>query len=711
MLKKFIVLQDGIKECGSACLLSIIRYYQGNISLNRLLELTNTNKNGTNFYNISKAAKEVGLNSKAYKLDDISTCYDMTNPFISQVIINNYYHFVVVYKMKNNKITIMDPAKGIITTSMEKFKKIFTGNILLLEPYKKLPNYEENNYLLEVIKTVIKDNNQLIIKLLSLTIISTIFTCLYSYHFKIIIDNILNTSKYNLILITVIFIIILFIKKIIDYLRNNLLLYLNQKLDLSIITTTINKIISLPYSYYKNKTTGEIISRVNDLLYIKNVISKLIVTIFLDFILAIIVLIILFSINTTMTLILLLIAILYLLIFLSYKNIIKEKTNIIQEDNAKVNSLLVESISSYETVKGLRLENIIKKKINRNYLYTINDHISLNRLSNSEELIKDIFEGIIIIFIIYIGSASIMDGSLTIGSLLTYNTLLYYYLSPIRNFLDFYKEIYYVKNSISNINNILNYKYESLDKSSNLNLENEINISHLSFSYNNKIKNLNDITINIPKKSKVLILGSSGSGKSTLLKVLYKYYEIKRGCISFGTYDINDFTAGDVRNNITYISQNELLFTDTIRNNILLEREISNENFVEVCNLTYVSDIVKDNQLSYDYQIEESGANLSGGQRQRIVLARSLLKTSKIILIDEGLNEIDINLERKILKNVFNKYSDKTFIIISHRTDNMDLYDMVITMDSGSIKKVLTKNEWYSRYWDYLKKKAISQNL
>lgn len=711
MLKKFIVLQDGIKECGSACLLSIIRYYQGNISLNRLLELTNTNKNGTNFYNISKAAKEVGLNSKAYKLDDISTCYDMTNPFISQVIINNYYHFVVVYKMKNNKITIMDPAKGIITTSMEKFKKIFTGNILLLEPYKKLPNYEENNYLLEVIKTVIKDNNQLIIKLLSLTIISTIFTCLYSYHFKIIIDNILNTSKYNLILITVIFIIILFIKKIIDYLRNNLLLYLNQKLDLSIITTTINKIISLPYSYYKNKTTGEIISRVNDLLYIKNVISKLIVTIFLDFILAIIVLIILFSINTTMTLLLLLIAILYLLIFLSYKNIIKEKTNIIQEDNAKVNSLLVESISSYETVKGLRLENIIKKKINRNYLYTINDHISLNRLSNSEELIKDIFEGIIIIFIIYIGSASIMDGSLTIGSLLTYNTLLYYYLSPIRNFLDFYKEIYYVKNSISNINNILNYKYESLDKSSNLNLENEINISHLSFSYNNKIKNLNDITINIPKKSKVLILGSSGSGKSTLLKVLYKYYEIKRGCISFGTYDINDFTAGDVRNNITYISQNELLFTDTIRNNILLEREISNENFVEVCNLTYVSDIVKDNQLSYDYQIEESGANLSGGQRQRIVLARSLLKTSKIILIDEGLNEIDINLERKILKNVFNKYSDKTFIIISHRTDNMDLYDMVITMDSGSIKKVLTKNEWYSRYWDYLKKKAISQNL
>lgn len=693
MLKKFIVSQDGIKECGSACLLSIIRYYQGNVSLNRLLELTNTNKNGTNFYDLSQAAKEVGLNSKAYKIDDISTCYEMTNPFISQVIIDNYYHFVVVYKMKNNKITIMDPAKGIITMGLDKFKKIFTGNILLLEPYKKLPNYQENNYLLEVIKEVIEDNKTLIIKLLSLTIVSTVFTCLYSYHFKVIVDNVLNTSKYNLMIITVIFIIILFLKKIIDFLRNNLLLYLNQKLDLSIITTTINKIISLPYSYYKNKTTGEIISRVNDLLYIKNVISKLIVTIFLDFILAIIVLIILFSINTTMTLLLLLIAVIYLLIFLSYKNSIKEKTSIIQEDNAKVNSLLVESISSYETVKGLNLERLFKKKINRKYLYTINDHISLSRLSNSEELIKDIFEGIIILFIIYIGSASIMDGTLTIGSLLTYNTLLYYYLSPIKNFLDFYKEIYYVKNSISNINNILNYKCESLDKSSSLNLENEININHMNFSYTSKLKNLSDINLNIPKNSKVLILGSSGSGKSTLLKVIYKYYEVDRGSISFGDYDINDFTVNDIRDNITYISQNELLFTDTIRNNIILERDISSENFVEICNLTYVSDIVKDNHLSYDYQIEESGANLSGGQRQRIVLARSLLKNSKIILIDEGLNEIDINLERKILKSIFSKYQDKTFLIISHRTDNMDLYDMVITMDSGSIKKVLTRNE------------------
>lgn len=693
MFKKFIVLQDGIKECGSACLLSIIRYYQGNISMNRLLELTKTNKDGTNFYDLSRAANEIGLMAKGYKIDNLAKYPNINTPFISQIIINNYTHFVVIYKIKNNKLTIMDPSKGLITMNLDKFNLLFTGNILLLEPIKKLPVYSENNYLLAVVKNVISNNQGIIIKLVFLTLIVSIFTCLYGYHFKILIDNVINTNHFNLLIITIIFIIILFISKITEFLRNNLLLYLNQKLDLSIITTTINKIISLPYSYYKNKTTGEIISRVNDLLYIKNVISKIIITIFLDSILSLIVLIILFSIHKTMTFILLLITIVYLIIFLSYKDSIKNLTNTIQEDSAKVNSLLVESISSYETIKGLNLETLFKKKINKQYLYTINDNLLLSRLSNSENLLKDLFEGIILLFTIYIGTISIMDKSLSIGSLITYNTLLYYFINPIKNSLDFYKEFYYVKNSIKNINNILNYKYECIDKTSNLPIDGKIIVNHLDFSYTSKNKILNDISFVIPKKSKVLILGSSGSGKSTLLKILYKYYEINRDKIFLGNYDLSDYTIKDIRENITYISQNELLYTDTIKNNIILERDILDNEFIEVCNLTYVSDIVKDNPLSYNYQLEEYGANLSGGQRQRIVLARSLLKPSKIILIDEGLNEIDINLERKILKNIFKKYQDKTIIIVSHRLDNIDLYDMVINLEKGYVKDVKSKSE------------------
>lgn len=689
MKKNYTVLQDGMKECGSACLLSIIRYYGGNISLEKLIELTNTTKDGTNFYNLMEASKEIGLFSKGYKVDDISKLSEIEKPFISQVVINNYTHFVVVYKIHNHKITIMDPAKGMYTITIEKFKSIWQGYILVLEPYKKLPIYEEDNYLYELVMKIIINNQKLIINIITLTLIVIIFTCIYSYHFKILIDNIINTNKLNLITVTTIFIIILGIKLIVEYLRNNLLLYLNQKIDLSVITTTISKIISLPYSYYKNKTTGDTITRINDLLYIKNIFTKVISTILLDMLLSVIVLIILFMINKTMTILLFIVIIFYFLIFLISKKYIKDMTNEIQENNAKVNSLLVESISSYETIKGLNLEERFKNKINLKYLDAINSNLNLTKTLYTIDLLKDLMEGIIILFVIYLGINNVMDKSMTIGSLITYNTLLYYFINPIRNSFDFYHELYYVKNSIKRINNLLCFKYEKLDQKSNIKINGDIIINHLNFAYNSKNNILKEISTTIPKGNKVILLGNSGSGKSTLLKILYRYYEVNRGMVYLNGYDINDFTLLDIRSNISYISQNEFLYTDTIKNNIIMGRNISDEEFLKVCKLTYVDEIIKDNMMSYNLPLEENGINLSGGQRQRIILARALLKETNIIMIDEGLNEIDIALERKILTNIFYYYQEKTFIIVSHRHDNIDLYNQVIKIEEGKIKNEL----------------------
>ena len=147
--------------------------------------------------------------------------------------------------------------------------------------------------------------------------------------------------------------------------------------------------------------------------------------------------------------------------------------------------------------------------------------------------------------------------------------------------------------------------------------------------------------------------------------------------------DINDIAITNLKDNIITISQEEIIFTDTIKNNIILNRNINDNEFMKICKLTYVEDITKEMFLGMDTKLEENGQNISGGQRQRIILARALLKPANIILIDEGLNAIDINLERKILKNIFTEYKDKTFIIVSHRTENMDLYDKIIKIEKG----------------------------
>ncbi len=171
-----------------------------------------------------------------------------------------------------------------------------------------------------------------------------------------------------------------------------------------------------------------------------------------------------------------------------------------------------------------------------------------------------------------------------------------------------------------------------------------------------------------------------------------KYYSVNRSTVFINNYDINDISLNTIKNNISYISQDEILYTGSIKDNIKLNRNIDDKEFLKVTKITRVDEIINNSLLGYDMILEENGFNISGGQKQRIILARALLKKSNIILIDEGLNQIDINLERKILKDIFRVYKNKTIIIVSHRKENIDLYDKVIKISNGKLQEVITRN-------------------
>jgi len=689
--KNLIVIQDGCKECGAACLLSIIRYYKGNCSINKLLELTNTTKEGTNFYNLKQAAHTIGLSSKALHIEDKENLEKINAPILCQLINNNYTHFVVIYKINNNSIVIMDPAKGKIIMKKEDFLNLWTGYMMIFSPYKKLPYFKETKYLNKVIIDIIQKNKSFVINILLLSIIFTIFSCIHAFYMEIVIDNILTTTISNLKKITLIFGVVIIIKILIDYLRNYLLIIMNKKIDCSLMLNTFKKILILPYNYYKNKTIGDIISRINDLAYIKNILNKIILTVFLDFIVSITASILLFKINKTMFLILLIIILIYIILLYIFRPILKKNTNINQENNSIINSTLVESINSFETIKGLNIESIMYQKLKKIYDKALEDNYKYNNINNFEIIIKELITSLGILITNFIGFKLIMENKLTLGSLIAFNSLLIYFIDPVRNIIDLNKEYYYAKNALKRANNLFEVEEENLEKEIVRKINDNITIKNLSFNYNQKsiLKNIN---LEINKDSKILLIGPSGSGKSTILKLLYKYYDIKRNHIFYNNTDINDIPLKNIRQDIAYISQNEILYTDTIRNNIILDRDINEKEFKKVCELTYVDDIVKDIFLGYETKLEENGLNLSGGQRQRIILARTLLKKSNIILIDEALNEIDINLERKILKNIFSNYNDKVFIIVSHRLDNKDLYDKIIKLENGIITSIKTTN-------------------
>ena len=691
MKKNLIVLQDGYKECGAASLLSIIHYYKGSISMARLVELTNTNKEGTNFYQLKQAAEKLGFSVNGYKTNNYNTLQEIETPFIIQIIDKNYEHFCVVYTMKKNKVVVMDPAIGQREILIEEFNNVWTGYILILRPIKKIETYQETKYLNTIIKEILIKNKSMIFTILFLSLFYTIFSCICSFYLQFIIDFIIESTKNNLLIITFIFGILSLFKIISSLFRNQTFIIFSQKLDYLIFLRTFKKIILLPYSYYHSRTTGEMISRLNDLIYVKNFVHQLILTVCLDGIILIASGMILILMNAKMFLFMVMIILIYFAIFLVFRPWLEKYTKLNQQNNATIQSFLTETISGIETIKNMNIESTINERMETLYLKSLNDNFFYQNINTMELFLKELITTIGTLLFQFIGIYFVMNQKMTLGYLMSLTALANCFLEPIINFIQLNKEYFYSKNSLKRINHLFEVKEENLYTKTNFVADGKISFQSLSFSYNQEKNILESITFDILKGNKVIILGDSGSGKSTILKLLLKYYEISRNMIYLNGIDLNDYSISDVRNSIGLMSQNEILYTDTILNNITLYQEIDSNKWLDICKITYVDDFVKNFFLGYQTKLEENGLNLSGGQRQRLLLARLLLQEKKIILIDEGLNAVDVNLERKILKNIFSKYPDKTIIVVSHRRENLDLFDQTLYFSQGKLLQNLSK--------------------
>ena len=691
MLKKYpFVRQSNLKDCGVSCLKMIIQFYNGYVPTNLLQEWTKTNKNGTTAYHIIETAKKIGFEAYGVSasIKDINE-KNMILPCIVNVTINkSYNHYLVIYNIdyKKKLIVIADPANKIKKISFEEFEKIWNKVIIFMYPKKIIPKYSEEKFINNFLKEKIFENKK---SLIYVTILSLLFTCLSvltSYNLKFFINE---KTKSKLLITFILFSICIIIKIITDLFRNTIINYINEKVELSLNSDVFKNIINLPYNYYRNHTTGEITSRINDLEKIRDFISKALLII-IDIPISAIASVILFKINKTMFFFTLFIVISYSLTSFLFLPFFKNKIEKSQILRADYQSFMIESITNFESIKSLSIENKVSNIFNNKLLNFVKNIFSMNTLYNIEKNLQNAIYELGIIILTFIGCNLILKNELTIGNLLVINSLFNYLLMPLKNIIDYSIILKEIKNACIRINEIIiKNKDNAIIKKEKI--EN-IKIKNLNFSYDNSEIILKNINLKIDKGQKIMIIGSSGSGKSTLFKILLKYHSIKRNIIYLNEKDINDYKKTCLQSNIVYISQNENIFTDTIKNNI----EISNtsNDFIDICKMCYIDEIIKDNKLGYNMMLEENGFNISGGEKQRIVLARALNNNFEILLIDEGLNQVDVSLERKILKNLFEKYKDKTIIIISHRTDNLDLFDRLIEFKDKTIYKDVKKNDF-----------------
>ncbi len=644
-----LVKQNGYKSCGPCSLASIIKYYGGNISVDALEEMMMTDKNGTTAYNLVLAAKKIGFDACGMKVDNLD---NLKLPLIAHVTINGIYnHFIVIYKVLKDKVLVADPASKIKYITLNEFYKIWNNIVIILTPIKKLPICKTKS-IFKYIKKHIKNNLLNIICLIIISIISAFISLIYTLYIKNIVDN----MYYTIMSFLSIFILNYFLMCY----KQILLLNLNKKISHSITSEINSSLILLPYAYYKNHKIGEVISRYNDINSITLFIEDLI-SLFITIPIIILFLIFMYLESSILFKYNLIIIIVYVIYGIISSYMLKKDIQNLKVKDSYTNSYLYETLNSFETIKGINIEKDIITKLNDNDLNLKNTLCKVYTKYHIREVILDIINNLGLLIIIFIGFSLYNKNYLLLTSLISFYILYTNLSQPLLSISNIFLSYKDVSIKVRRIQELFHpFTSQTIEDG---------NIEYRNTLYKVGSKKILDISLKIDKGGKVLIYGPNGSGKSTLVKMLKGYIK--------GNVFISGKNIESKVDNIVYISKADKLFEDTLYNNLMCSNIKAINELMSLFNLN----------KNLNTYIEEDGFNLSSGERSKIILMRALLKPFDILIIDEALSEIDISSERKILKYIFNKYKNKTIIVIMHRFNNKDLFNHYIKIGNGKIIK------------------------
>ena len=356
---------------------------------------------------------------------------------------------------------------------------------------------------------------------------------------------------------------------------------------------------------------------------------------------------------------------LYYIVHYFFKTKIHYLSDEVLRSKAKINSFIVESVRGLETIKNLNILDKHFGNFKNKYLRYLSVNNRYDKLLVYESFLKETVEILSILLIIIYGIFNLKNG-LPVSMFITLFLLSSLLNSSFKNILSYDFELEKVKSSINHINQLL----VENDKKNVKCIKGDIVLENVSYSFDREKYALKNIDLTISSGSKVIVGGSSGSGKSTLFKIIKGYYDDYHGSSSIDGFESKKYNFA----NVVYVSEREILFSGIVKDNLDMIKYNSKNNYI--CELY---DFVNDNRI-----IEEDGFNISSGQRQRIALARAL-SDFNVLIIDEGLSDVDIMMERRILEGIIKKYNDKTIIFISHRLDNLDLFDRFIKIESGKV--------------------------
>lgn len=707
--KKNLVKQHDITDCAAACLATISMYYKKELTITKLRDVLGTDIKGTTLKGLESGAKELGFDTKAVRVDKSSFQSKYTLPAIAHLVTKEgLSHFVVIHKIKKDKAIILDPAKGVEKKDIDEFYKEFDGILLLLAPNNEFkPGKSSSKGMLSKFIKILLPQKSLFIYSIIASVILTILGIGSSFFNKILMDEILPYQLQNQLKIFVIgFLVLGITQTVLGSIRQHMLLYLSQKIDIPLLLGYFKHVYKLPMKFFTSRKVGDILTRFSDAGVIKNILTSVSLSLIIDIILASVSAVILYIMNNTLFIVILVLTIISVVLVYVFKGPYKRINLKQMEAEARLNSHIIESLKGVETIKTLASEDKAIEKLEVEYVKNLRIAFKEGVLSNVQGSISNFVSTAGNLILMYIGASMVIKGNITLGSLMAFTSLTGYFMDPIGRLIGLQLQIQEASISLKRISEIYEVEREQIDNNKILieEIDGDIDINNITFRYGSRSPVLNNVSIKIPKGKKVALVGESGSGKTTISKLLLKYYTPEEGKINISGYDIEELDIYSLRRAIAYVPQNIELFSGTIRENVVLGKENSSyEEVKTACENASCSSFIDKLPAKYDTYLDEAGGGLSGGEKQRLALARALIKKSKFLILDEATSNLDFISEGTIYDTLYKKGKNLTMLIIAHRLSTIRNCDLIYVMDKGQVVEVGNHDELLSKRGIYYK--------
>lgn len=701
-------------DCGAACLKMIAKYYGKNYSIKTLRDKSYITRRGSSMLGISDAAESIGFRSSGIKLSFEQLEKRIQLPCILHW---NQNHFVVLYdiikrpppflsKSKDHyNIKISDPEGGKYSLSKEEFLKAWgstiskgedVGTILTLTPtpefYTAEDEFEKKDKKIGYFFRYLLPYKSQLFQIIASMLIGSVIQIIFPFLTQAVVDQGIGNKNLSFITLILIAQLMLFITQlVVEFLRSWLTLHVNARVNISLISDFLIKLMKLPLRFFDSKNVGDLLQRIGDHNRIENFLTGSSLTTLFSFTNFIIFAFILGYYSLVILSIFILgnaLYILWILVFMKYRKRLDYKR--FAQASAE-QSNLIQMITGMREIKLNNCEKQERWKWERIQVRLFNISTKSLALGQYQQSGSIFFSQTTSLIITFIAAKSVVEGNMTLGMMMAVSYIIGQLSAPISKTIEFIRAAQDAKISLERLNEIHSRSDENqtfAEKINDIPEKKDIVIENVSFNYEGAERNyvLENIDLIIPENQITAIVGASGSGKTTLIKLLLNFYEPTKGNIKIGNDHLKDLHPYMWREISGAVMQDGFIFSDTIANNIAVGVDkINIKLLAHAVRIANIQDFIESLPLKYNTYIGMDGSGISQGQRQRILIARAVYKNPDFLFFDEATNALDANNERVILDNLNSFYKGKTVVIVAHRLTTVQHADKIVVLDKGKI--------------------------